>query len=483
MKSIFTFCLFLIFSSPCLFAQTFTEVTTPFEGVRDGSISFADVNADNAPDVLITGRNISFARIAKLYLNDGQGNFTEEMGTPFEGVDKSSIAFADVNADNAPDVLITGQTASNLHIAKLYLNDGQGSFTEESGTPFEGVVGGSISFANVNADNAPDVMITGVNINSDPIAKLYLNDGQGSFTEVLGTPFEGVDKSSISFADVNADNAPDVMITGQNINFDPIAKLYLNDGQGSFTEVQGTPFDGVIDGSISFADVNADNAPDLLITGQKINTDRIAKLYLNDGQGSFTEVQGTPFEGVDRSSISFADVNADNTPDVLITGKTGSARIAKLYLNDGQGSFTEELGTPFEGMDASSIAFADVNADNAPDVLITGRNSSVIPMAKLYLNDGSTSTNEPNHSSGISYTLSPNPIVNGVLNIQVNTEQPSRVRINLFDVIGQQLHQQEEQLISGENKVLFDVSKLEKGTYFVEIENGEDRGVQKLIIL
>ncbi|MBT8195819.1 MAG: T9SS type A sorting domain-containing protein, partial [Bacteroidia bacterium] len=67
----------------------------------------------------------------------------------------------------------------------------------------------------------------------------------------------------------------------------------------------------------------------------------IAKLYSNDGSGNYTLVSGTPFYGVFSSSIAFADVDGDGDEDVLITGRDTSNRIAKLYLNDGTVSIGE----------------------------------------------------------------------------------------------------------------------------------------------
>jgi hypothetical protein len=40
----------------------------------------------------------------------------------------------------------------------------------------------------------------------------------------------------------------------------------------------------------------------------------------------FTEMTGTPFEGVAESSIAFADVDGDNDQDVLISGAKGFKR-------------------------------------------------------------------------------------------------------------------------------------------------------------
>ena len=50
-------------------------------------------------------------------------NFTLVPGTPFTGVAQSSIAFADVDGDNDQDVLITGQDLGTNYNAQLYLNE------------------------------------------------------------------------------------------------------------------------------------------------------------------------------------------------------------------------------------------------------------------------------------------------------------------------------------------------------------------------
>ncbi|MCD4732591.1 MAG: VCBS repeat-containing protein, partial [Bacteroidales bacterium] len=78
------------------------------------------------------------------------------------------------------------------------------------------------------------------------------------------------------------------------------------------------------------------------------------------------------FDWVDASSIAFADIDNDNDQDVLITGSSNAGIIAKLYTNDGNGNFVEVTETPFVGVSNGSIAFADIDNDNDQDVLITG---------------------------------------------------------------------------------------------------------------
>ncbi len=123
--------LFLLLTQ-ILTAQTFTEMTgTTIDGVLYSSIAFADVNRDGRDDVLITGKNSSGESIAKLYTNDGTGTFTEIPNTSFDGVRWGSIAFSDVNDDGHNDVLITGQNSSFQRTAKLYINNGDASSTED----------------------------------------------------------------------------------------------------------------------------------------------------------------------------------------------------------------------------------------------------------------------------------------------------------------------------------------------------------------
>ncbi len=372
----------------------FSEVTgTPFDGVRSGSIAFADINNDNDQDVLITGEDSSGVRIAKLYSNNGNGSFTEVTGIPFEGVKYGSVAFADIDNDNDQDVLITGDNGPSS--VKLYANNGNGNFSEVTGTPFDKVFASSISFSDIDNDNDQDVLITGHN-GYTSIAKLYTNDGNGSFTEVTETPFMGVYYGSVAFADIDNDNDQDVLIVGGSAIYNQLlANLFINNGSGQFALVTGSPFNGVSASSIAFTDIDNDNDQDVLITGFNNSFQRITELYSNDGSGNFTEVAGTPFEGVWMSSVAFADIDNDNDQDVLITGENSSYQVlAKLYTNDGSGNFTEVIGTPFDSVKNGSIAFADIDNDNDQDVLITGENSSGEKIAKLYTNNGNENFTE-----------------------------------------------------------------------------------------
>jgi hypothetical protein len=483
-------------------AQNFTEVTgTPFAGVMHSSIAFADVDGDNDQDVLITGIHFDWQvgppgdRIAKLYTNDGSGNFTEVLGTPFEGVEEGSMAFADVDGDNDQDVLITGRSDAGS-ISKLYTNDGSGNFTEVMNVPFDGVTLSSIAFTDVDGDNDQDVLITGQNSSFAYTSKLYINDGSGNFTQLTNTPFEGVRNSSIAFADVDGDNDQDVFITGDGAtNGAPISKLYTNNGLGAFTEVMGTPFVGVTYGAIAFADVDGDNDQDVLITGNLgSNLLGTSKLYTNDGTGTFTEVIGTPFPGLMASEVTFTDVDGDYDQDVLITGGFGSLVMpfTGLYTNDGSGTFTQIMETPFDELRDGSIAFADVDGDNDQDVLLTGTDLMVNYTAKLYTYDAGVLSlsddllEEPSRnltpSTSLDLTLYPNPTTSDNLHVRFHSTEPNSINVRLYDLSGRLIRQQETFAGTGEQSLVLDIATLPAGTYFIRLHNGRESGIARFMV-
>ena len=467
-------------------AQSFSEIvpSPPFEEVIFGSVAFSDVDNDGDEDVLITGRLETNSGVARLYFNNGQGIYTEAMDTPFEDVDFSAIAFADVDGDNDQDVIITGEGSGfSNHLAKLFKNDGSGNFSEVMNTPFAGVDEGSVAFADIDNDGDQDVLISGRDNSSMLTSTLYENDGTGNFSEVTNTPFNGVFQGSVDFADVDGDNDQDVMISGASgISFSPTCKLFLNDGSGVFTESTSSSFERVSNSAIAFADIDSDNDQDVLITGGNPSFNRVSILYKNDGAGNFTEVLDTPFDVVSIGTVTFSDIDGDNDQDVLITGENGTGQsISKLYLNDGQGNFSELLDLPFEGVDNSSVDFADVDGDNDLDVLITGLGAFNSRITILYLNETIVST-EDTEDLDLSFSLFPNPSGSNQLNVVYESERAGTLFVNIYNSTGQLVIKQLKAINGNQSTFSFDISTLNPGNYFIHFIDGEKSGVRQFFV-
>ena len=473
-----------LFLTQILTAQNFTEApqNPPLDGVWQSSTAFSDVDGDGDEDVLLAGSNGSLERIAKLYLNDGSGNFSLFDSTSFTGVLAGSVAFSDIDNDGDQDVFIAGSSSQSGQTATLYTNDGTGNFSRMQGTLFDGVGVSSIAFEDIDNDGDPDLLITGQNNSFERIAKLYTNDGTGNFSLVSGTPFEGVQNGSVAFSDVDGDDDSDVLITGKNNSDIYVSNLFINDGSGNFSIKDGTPFDSLWQGSVVFADTDGDGDEDVLLTGQNNSERQVSLLYLNDGLGDFTKKSATPFQGVWGSSVAFADIDNDMDLDVMITGQERFGdRFTSLYTNDGAGNFMLVDDTPFEGGVRGSVDFSDVDGDGDQDVLLTGSNNSNEQFAKLYLNSGISPVKDLSHRFGLELTAFPNPSSNRI-NLNCYLPESGFSTLRIFDLTGNLVSQQNKFSVKGTGQFKMDVDALRPGNYFIELSIGGKTGIAKFLV-
>jgi len=362
---------------------TYSFLNTSISGVRSGAVAFSDIDNDNDLDLLISGRNSSSLTITKLYKNDGNGNFSNVLNTPFENITDDDFAFMDIDNDNDNDLIITG---TSTHV---YTNNGFGNFTNYTSPDFEYVNLSSVDFSDIDNDGDFDLLIIGENLNDGHTANLYINDGTGYFSVVKKSPYEGVHFGEINIADIDADNDLDIFISGMSYNGNIIAKIYKNDGFGNFSLDLSNNFTGVYKSSSKFIDIDNDNDLDLIVSGRNTPNQKNTSLYTNDGNGNFTIVSGTTFIGVSDGDIEVGDLDNDGDADLLFIGESNSNQgIAKIYLNDGNGNFSLLNGNNLEGVTKSDADFSDVDNDNDLDVIITGKNNSNQSIAKLYLNNG-----------------------------------------------------------------------------------------------
>jgi CSLREA domain-containing protein/uncharacterized repeat protein (TIGR01451 family) len=150
-----------------------------------------------------------------------------------------------------------------------------------------------------------------------------------------------------------------------------------------FTRDTAISLASVSNGAVAWADYDGDSDLDALITGYT-GSSRIATLYRNDG--NHTYVSAVNFSGVDESAIAWGDYDNDNDLDLLLTGHTDSSPSTQLYRNNGNGTFTA-MATGLVSVRKGSAAWADYDADGDQDVALTGLSGSG-PVAKIYRNDG-----------------------------------------------------------------------------------------------
>lgn len=355
-----------------------TSVTLP--GVAFGAVAWTDYNSDGRLDFLLTGSSATGTPVTRLYRNTG-GSFVEDTAIALPGVAFGDIAWGDYSGDSRPDLLIIGQTAGDARTAKLYLNTG-GGLVENTSIALPGMDFGAVAWADYNRDGRLDFIVTGTDPLFEPIAKLYRNTGSG-FEEDSSIALPGVDSSAVAWADYNGDGRPDLLITGNDVSYQPIARLYRNTPTG-FEEDGSISLPGVESGSIVWADYNGDNRPDFVLSGLDENQQAFTKLYRNSGSGFVGEEAAFALPSVSSSSIAWADYTGDSRPDLIVTGLDSQDQpVATLYQNTPNG-FVADTTIALPGVGHSAVAWGDYNGDGRPDLLLTGRDAAGQHISRLY---------------------------------------------------------------------------------------------------
>ena len=432
-----------------------------FQQVDVGAVDLGDIENDGDLDLVLTGNGSMTGVSTTIYTNDGNGIFTESTGNNLVGVMGGKAMFEDVDNDGFLDLLTTGNTSSPVPSANLYMNDGSGNFTLVMNTPFEVTNSGDFDFGDLDGDGDRDLIMTGKN-DSGKYSAMYLNNGAGVFSEVAGISFENFGGDALGLIDVENDNDLDVVIAGVDNNDVVSTRLYVNDGDGNFTLVANTPFEGCSFGVIGIADSDNDGDMDILVNGASpnANTNAVTNLYENDGDGNFSLVTGTPFPGTNSGDADFADFDADGDVDVLVTG-VGDVVYANIYENLGNNNFaqTDSLVATY----LTTSAIGDIDGDDDLDVVTVGTSfAAPVRQAKVYINE--TLVSEVNiELDAIGITVLPNP-TQSTFEIQGLT---GNYNIQILDVTGAVF----QSLDTNSGSVQIDITTLPAGLYFVQVVN------------
>jgi hypothetical protein len=248
------------------------------------------------------------------------------------------VAVGDINNDGLPDLYFTANMKSN----KLYLNEGGMKFRDI--TRSAGVEGRSagwktgVTMADVNGDGLLDIYVCYSGKQPDKLRanQLFINRGNLVFEDQAKN--FGLDDISYStqasFFDFDKDGDLDLFLLNHNVKkFDnmelakfrqetsPLASNKLFENKGNvFTDISAKA--GINQNPLTFglgvaiADIDKDGWQDIYVTNDYNEPDY---LYLNRGDGTFTDKSKTSFRHISHFSmgVDIADFNNDNLPDIF----------------------------------------------------------------------------------------------------------------------------------------------------------------------
>ncbi len=264
-----------------------------------------------------------------------------------------------------------------------------------------GMFVGNNGLADFNGDGNLDIFVCGRDLNQGWKTGAFWLSGDGySFDTVHEfTNIYDYDSQIIPF-DFDIDGDIDVIYTGYGG-----AKLFKNDGSGTFEQVDGFAIDNEMwldgdtnetwfDGIFNIADFNHDGYPDILCM-----TNSNPTILINDsGAGTFTPIADAGIAPQRGGTTAVGDINGDGIQDVVVSGwnDTFGNDCFRAYIGKGDGTFTFNYANndPFDlvnrGTEKGHIILVDIDSDGDLDLFITGTSCPIAwtSISEIWLNNG-----------------------------------------------------------------------------------------------
>jgi len=281
---------------------------------------------------------------------------------------------------------------------------GQISFTNQTDllSPVNHFSGVAIAVLDMNGDGLDDVarLSQGTDLNIQ-----FQSSANQAFLASSMTPLPGNDTWGICAADVDNDGLGDLLTGGQYNG----VKIVRSNSNGSF-QIQNITTPGIFVQAVNFADINNDGWLDAFVC----HDDGVSKIFGNNGNGSFSHqpnwINLTTVPGSDNSGnygSVWSDVNNDGHLDLYIAhcrqginDPTDPRRINQLFLNNGNGTYSQDITNTSGlriGAQSWTADFGDIDNDGDFDCFITNHDVS----SQLLENDGSGHFSDITDASGL----------------------------------------------------------------------------------
>jgi len=300
------------------------------------SVALGDLDGDGDLDAVVGNSEYYYldGNPNRVYINNGQGRLIADPDRiPDIDEDTTVVILGDVDSDGDLDLFVGNDDWPNS--CSLYINNGKGRFFDASKLIPEGDHTLCAAFGDVDGDGDLDIFC-GTAYRDD---YLYLNNGNGGFFDASRRLPSHRDRTmGAAFGDVDGDEDLDLFISDDAYGMN---RLYLNDGNGLFSDatnqIPPAGYDYIL--SIALGDVDNDGDLDVFLASDE------DRLYINDGAGWFSDATSQiPVDNLESYSVALGDVDNDGDLDAFMGNEDwlySGTREINLYLNNGQGHFVD----------------------------------------------------------------------------------------------------------------------------------------------
>lgn len=341
--------------------------------------AFADIDRDGDLDLILGNAASGAGPDDEVWRNDGTGSFTLDPNALLgDTLDATDLAVGDVDADGDVDLLVVGSgpfAPWNLPV-HLFRNDGTGRLRRDN--TLVAPVGAARTVALFDADrdgNLDLVLGTAATLSTPPRLELRRNLGNASFGPATELPCR---ESPRDLATLDADGARGAdLLVG---TYQPRGvgagrtQLFLNDGAGTMLDATEPLAFGPVTTNwgrgITTADLGNDGTIDLLVAVDGAIPP--LRLYRNDGDGPVRDATATHVPSFTGSVLDLGsiDLDGDPYPDVWAWVFESTSSALRLWRSDAAGRLTPLPSGGVAGLNAQSVASADLDRDGRQDLIV-----------------------------------------------------------------------------------------------------------------
>jgi hypothetical protein len=364
------------------------------------SVALGDMDGDGDLDAFVGNGGGGLNEPNEVWLNDGAGTFVDS-GQDLGNSD-SRVALGDIDGDGDLDAFVANDLGQP---DRVWLNHGTGTFVD-SGQSLGSFWSHDVALGDIDGDGDLDALVgTWGNVAN----KLWLNEGAGTFVDSgqgLGDP----SCRAAALGDLDGDGDLDAVIANDGNEANTV---WLNDGAGGFAD-SGQRLGGSWSEGLALGDVDGDGDMDAFVGNGHdqadlvwLNQDRLADfrsylpIILHDFPVvSYTEV--APAAGMDDpgggAGMAWGDYNNDGYLDLFIVNRDDRPWPDVLFMNNGDGTFTDVTAGAGIGSDGHHGAtWGDYDNDGDLDLYVV----DIFSQNFLYRNNGDGTFDDVTSDAGV----------------------------------------------------------------------------------
>ena len=293
-----------------------------------------------------------------------------------------AVGSLNTTTDSFPDLLVASQVTNSVSVL---LGKGDGTFSNPT-TSVAYTVGRkptAIAVGQINTKTDTNLGFVVSNFD-DNTYSVFTGNGDGTFTQVKGSPFAlpNVVANSeqgpvaVTVTDFNGDGIQDLAIVNQTSDTVTVLK---GNGDGTFTEFPKSPITvGTTPVAIASGTLSASTGPALAVVNQSDNT---MSILLGNGDGTFTFSAQSPVAlSTTPSAVTFGSfLQGSNGIAVANSG----ANTVTVFADEGGGLLVREV-EPAAGTNPVALVAGDFTSSTFPDIAV----ANDIPLVSGQVTDG-----------------------------------------------------------------------------------------------